>query len=71
MITNLHHISQNVLGEKKKKKTEIRRSDRGMGMENTCAKIQGLSRKNGVDILTIVRKNEEDTSFASNELVLV
>ena len=43
-----------------------------MCVKNTCAKVQGLSLKNGVDIWTFVRKHEyENTVFPSNDLVLV
>ena len=60
----MDHLRPKLFGKKKK-----RRSDLGMGMYNTCAKFQGLSLKNGVDIWTFVRKNEEDTSFPSNDSV--
>ena len=40
------HLRPYLFGENKKERT----SGLGMGMQNTCAKIQGLSLKNGVDI---------------------
>ena len=42
-----------------------------MGMKNAGAKFQGPSLINGVDIWIFVHKNDEDTLFPSNDLVLV
>ena len=43
----------------------------GRGTLNTCAKIQGLSLKNGVDIWTFVRLSAKTTAWHRNYLVLV
>ena len=57
------HISS----EKKKK----HRTRLGKGTLNTCAKFQGLTLKNGVDIWTLVRLNAKITAWHLNYLVLV
>ena len=35
-----------------------------MDIKNTCAKFQGLSLKNGVDMWTFVHKNENSVIYA-------
>ena len=49
----------NDIGEKKEENIKTRKLDLGMGMKNAFAK--GSTSKNGVDILTFVVKNEQDT----------
>ena len=51
-------------------KTNIRKRLR-RGTLNTCAKIQGLTLTNGVDIWTFVRVSAKITSWHCNYLVLV
>ena len=53
---------------KKKKKTRQRL---GRGTLNTCAKILGLTLKNGVDIWIFVRLGAKITAWHRNYLVLV
>ena len=43
----------------------------GKGILNTCAKFQGLTLKNGVDIWTFVRLSAKITAWHRNYLVLV
>ena len=56
----MDHLRQANLGEKKKQ-----RSGLGVGIYNTCAKFQGLSLYNGLDIWTFVPKNESRYSIYS------
>ena len=53
--------------EKKKKKKEVKPRDEHV--EHVC-KISASTLKIGMDIRSFVRKNEEDTLFPSNYLVL-
>ena len=53
------------------KKKEKRRTRLGKGTLNTCAKFQGLTLKNGVDIWTFVRLSAKITAWHRNYLVLV
>ena len=67
-LTNLDNLKPNIFGRKKnKKKREVRPRDGS----NTCAKCQGLSLNNGVDIWMFVRRNAQDMLCPSNDLVLV
>ena len=54
-----------------KKKKEKRRTRLGKGTLNTCAKFQGLTLKNGMDIWTFVRLSAKITAWHRNYLVLV
>ena len=67
---NVDHLSRSIFGDKTKTK-HPRRLDPGMGMKNTCAKVKGLSHKNRVDRLTVLRVNEQFTLFPSNDFVFV
>ena len=53
-----------------KKKKSIRQR-LGKGTLNTCAKFQGPTLKNGVDIWTFVRLSAKITAWHHNYLVLV
>ena len=53
------------------KKKEKRRTRLGKGTLNTCAKFQGLTLKNGMDIWTFVRLSAKITAWHRNYLVLV
>ena len=56
---------------RKTNKQQTRWSSLGMGMSNTRGEFQGLLVESGVDIWTFVVKNVLDTSFPSNDVVLV
>ena len=60
-----------IFGEKKQEKNVYIRKRLGKGTLNTCAKFQGLTLKNGVDIWTFVRLSAKITAWHRNYLVLV
>ena len=63
-----------ILGEKQQQQQQQQQNIRirlGKGTLNTCAKIQGLALKNGVDIWTFERLITKVTAWYCNYLVLV
>ena len=64
-------IKTKISDEKIKKKKKSIRQRLGKGTLNTCAKFQGPTLKNGVDIWTFVRLSAKITAWHHNYLVLV
>ena len=65
-----------ILGEKQQQQQQQQQQQNirirlGKGTLNTCAKIQGLALKNGVDIWTFERLITKVTAWYCNYLVLV
>ena len=59
-----------ICSARKKENYPPLRSGLGMDMQNMCAKIQGLSLKNGVNILTYVGETHVLYVVACNYLIL-